>query len=231
MNDDVWFDGDEADAIAALQRRLAVLRTPPAPWGDVLARTRFARPRPKRPRWGARATIATSALLAAALVAWCSARPRSEVTEVIAGRPIAAPAPAVGVRVETTQPPAFVPIPVIVAPPPREEAPVTNARERRSPHRAEPKAPRHLTRNEVRDAIDKVKYRAQLCADGRETDPDSPVRVKLTIDGTTGRVRRALADPPHADTPLGSCVAAELAKAVFPRFGETMLSVKYTLRL
>jgi hypothetical protein len=126
MRDDAWWDGeDEGEPIAELQRMLAPLREPPAPWGDVLARARFTT-LPQRPLVRPFAVAgAAAALAAAALLGWFVGRMSAPellvplhaptTTTPVCDLPVAEPGPppkvvhlALPIPVDVTDVPALV---------------------------------------------------------------------------------------------------------------------------
>ena len=130
MRDDAWWDGEDDEHIAALQRELAPLREPPAPWGDVHARVRFGTVPQSRASAGRRVLAAALAAAAAMALGWWFGRGDAQRATI---EPTPAPAlesvpvahPQSGER-EPVAPPLVVPIPVPVVA--ADEAVATEAR-------------------------------------------------------------------------------------------------------
>src|SRR5690606_9550252 len=85
--------------------------------------------------------------------------------------------------------------------------------------------------SQIRSAMAKVKPQAKACR-GRHGGRDGEkVRVKLSVEGATGRVTSAKPLEDHARTALGRCVADALAKAGLPRFSKPQVGVVYAITL
>jgi hypothetical protein len=78
--------------------------------------------------------------------------------------------------------------------------------------------PDKLSESDVRSAVAPRKSAAKACGAKHGVDPGTVVRVKLSIEGDSGKVMSASAVAPHAGTPVGDCVADALKEAKFRRF-------------
>lgn len=85
--------------------------------------------------------------------------------------------------------------------------------------------------SQVRTAIAKVKPEAKRCGDDHGLAAGDKVRVKLSVEGTSGRVTSAKALGDHAGTAAGRCVARALAKATMPRFSKPTAGILYSVRM
>ena len=75
-----------------------------------------------------------------------------------------------------------------------------------------------------------MKSAAKACG-GKHGGAGQKVYVKLSIQGSTGRVSSSTAKAPHAGTPLGNCVAAELKKAKFKQFKQAQMGFTYGVKM
>lgn len=91
--------------------------------------------------------------------------------------------------------------------------------------------PVKLSAATIRTALAKVKANAKSCRAKFGGTAGEQVRVKLTIDGASGRVTKAAPIDPHTGTALGGCVASALKQAQFDRFGASVQGVQYGVRL
>jgi hypothetical protein len=82
---------------------------------------------------------------------------------------------------------------------------------------------------QIRTALAGPKAKAKTCGPTHRAAAGTAVRVKLSIDGGTGKVTQATPLPPHA-TALGRCIAEQLGRATFPRFAKPAIGVVYTIR-
>jgi len=266
MRDDAWWDGDDDEHIAALQRELAPLREPPPPWGDVHARARFGTAPQSRASAGRRILAAALAAAAAMALGWWFGRGDAQPATIT---PVPAPASALeSVPVadpqsrerEPVASPLVVPIPVPVVA--ADEAVATAARRellgrqfarlnehekaraagRTSPEQDEAAEnveaaarandlPESPTAQEVKDALAPLKGAAKACGVQHGATSGETVKIKLSIEGATGRVTSSTAQSPHAGTELGRCVAEVLANARFPRFRKPSIGVVYPVAM
>lgn len=90
--------------------------------------------------------------------------------------------------------------------------------------------PETLTSAQIRSGLQRVEAQAKRCAVTHGASADTRVRVQLSIDGATGRVRQATPQAPHSDA-LGRCVATALSKATFPAFTRSSMGVIYTVSM
>jgi|GEM_PF-1253426 len=94
----------------------------------------------------------------------------------------------------------------------------------------DPDLPEKLNSSDIKAGIAPTKSAAKSCGPKYGAAPGEKVTVKLTIEGSTGRITSASATGRHAGTVLGACVAAALSKATFPRFRKSSLGVQYPIR-
>lgn len=94
----------------------------------------------------------------------------------------------------------------------------------------DPDLPEKLTSADIKAGVAPHKGPAKACGVKYGAAPGEKVTVKISILGRTGRVTSASAVGHHAATALGKCVAAEIAKAEFPRFQKESLGVQYPIR-
>ncbi|HET6584379.1 MAG TPA: hypothetical protein VFG69_13050 [Nannocystaceae bacterium] len=87
--------------------------------------------------------------------------------------------------------------------------------------------PQVLTASDIKAAMAPVKASAKACGAKHEAPAGTIVKIKLRVEGATGRVTSPVAQSPHAGTELGRCVADAVAKAQFPRFRKAWLGVVY----
>ena len=88
-----------------------------------------------------------------------------------------------------------------------------------------------LTQAEIKAGVDAVLPEARACGPEHDAPAGETVRVRFSIEGATGKVSSSSAQAPHADTPLGRCVAAALERAEFPRFSRSGMGAVYPIRL
>ncbi len=91
-----------------------------------------------------------------------------------------------------------------------------------------PAAPSSL---QIREAMSSVRPQAKACAAKHSGRVGDKVSVKLSVQGSTGKVTSATALDDHAGTPLGRCVADALAKATLPRFAKPQAGVVYSVTM
>lgn len=91
--------------------------------------------------------------------------------------------------------------------------------------------PEKLTQVEIRQAIRPAKSKAKSCGSLHAVAADTLVRVKLSIEGSTGKVVSASAMSPHDSHPVGQCVADILKTATFPRFKTAQQGIVFPVRL
>ena len=91
--------------------------------------------------------------------------------------------------------------------------------------------PDKLSQNDIRGAIGSVKSKAKACGSQHGATAGETVRVKLSIEGSTGNVLSASAMSPHDSTPLGKCVAEALSGANFPRFKSQQQGTTYPVTM
>lgn len=270
---DEWWDDEDDETIAALQRELAPLREPPRPWGDLLARARFTVAQERRAPSVGRWTGVVAGVAAALFVGWLAGRASwPEVVEYGPAMNVAAP------YVEPS-PPIIVPMPVPVPIDPSAllesvelardlrkiemEADREAAKKRSRRPAAAPKEELHvdcildpalaecmkravpqgddppqgddlpdvLNATDIKAAIQKVEAQAKACGPEHGAKSGEKVKIKLTLEGATGRVTATFAQSPHDETELGRCVADVLATARFPRFRKPRLGVVYPVTM
>jgi hypothetical protein len=88
-----------------------------------------------------------------------------------------------------------------------------------------------LSQNDIRGAIGSVKSKAKACGSQHGATAGETVRVKLSIEGATGKVLSSTAISPHDSTPLGKCVAEALSGANFPRFKSQQQGTTYPVTM
>lgn len=91
--------------------------------------------------------------------------------------------------------------------------------------------PDKLTQSQIRDGIEPLKSKAKACGDRFGAPDGTTIRIKLSIEGATGKTLSAAATPPHAGDPLGTCVADALRTASFPRFKSTAQGTTFPVKL
>lgn len=93
---------------------------------------------------------------------------------------------------------------------------------------SEQTVPQRPSRQDVRRSMNSLIGSIRAC--GGETY--DRLVVKLTVDGTTGRVKSAqTVDSTYAGTAVGSCAARVARLAKFPRFAKNEIVVKYPFEL
>lgn len=101
-----------------------------------------------------------------------------------------------------------------------------------SPPAAAPKSlPEKLGTTALRAVLGPAKSTAQTCGPRHGAARGTQVQVKLSIEGSTGRVQSATPLGEHAGTALGRCVADALEAAVFPPFQAAQQGVVWPIRL
>jgi hypothetical protein len=93
------------------------------------------------------------------------------------------------------------------------------------------KLPDRLAQAEIKAGVDAVLPKARACGSKHGAPAGEMVRVKISITGATGKVSSSTPQSPHADTPLGRCVAAALGQAVFPKFSRAGMGAVYPVRM
>ncbi|WP_266221235.1 hypothetical protein [Paraliomyxa miuraensis] len=91
--------------------------------------------------------------------------------------------------------------------------------------------PAKLSTSQLKQAFATTKADARRCGPEHGVDPGVTVRVKLSIEGSTGSVLSATPQDEHATGSLGRCVARALAQTEFPRFSSTRMGTIYSVRL
>jgi predicted Zn finger-like uncharacterized protein len=90
--------------------------------------------------------------------------------------------------------------------------------------------PEKLSQTDLLDGIKGVKASAQACG-SKHGVTGVKIPVKLSIEGSTGRVISASAQGDYAGKPVGNCVAAELKKAEFKKFTSAQMGFTYNVSL
>jgi hypothetical protein len=90
--------------------------------------------------------------------------------------------------------------------------------------------PEKLSQTDLLDGIKGVKASAQACG-SKHGVTGVKIPVKLSIEGSTGRVISAQAQGDYAGKPAGNCVAAELKKATFKKFTSAQMGFTYNVSL
>jgi hypothetical protein len=91
--------------------------------------------------------------------------------------------------------------------------------------------PNLLSVSQVKHAIAPHLAAARACGTTHQVPAGEKIRVKLSIEGATGRVNSSSATAQHQDTPVGKCVAQALSKAKFRRFAKERMGVMYPITL
>ncbi len=91
--------------------------------------------------------------------------------------------------------------------------------------------PDKLSESDVRSGVSPVKGQAKACGAKHGVAPGTVVRVKLSIEGETGKVLSASAMGEHAGTPVGNCVADALKDAKFRRFKSGQQGTTYPVTM
>lgn len=105
------------------------------------------------------------------------------------------------------------------------KAPVSAASTRPAP------LPAKLSVAQLKAALATTKADARRCGPEHGADPGITVRVKLSIEGSSGEVLSATPQGEHASGSLGRCVAQALGQTRFPRFSSTQMGTIYSVRL
>jgi predicted Zn finger-like uncharacterized protein len=100
-----------------------------------------------------------------------------------------------------------------------------------TPAPTDPSLPETLGAAEIKAGVGPVKDAAKACGSKHGAAAGESVKIKLSIAGATGAVTSASAEPPHAGTPLGNCVAAALKKATFKKFRKASLGAVYPVKM
>ncbi len=96
---------------------------------------------------------------------------------------------------------------------------------------ADSNLPVTLSQSDIKSGFEAVKPAAKACGGKHSAAPGTSVNVKVSIDGTTGRVTSSTAQGDQAGTALGNCVAKELMKASFKKFQKAQMGVIYPIRV
>lgn len=91
--------------------------------------------------------------------------------------------------------------------------------------------PNKLSQNDIRGAVNTVKSKAKACGSQHGASSGETVRVKLSIEGATGKVLSASPISPHDSSALGKCVADVLSSATFPRFKSQQQGTTYPVTM
>ncbi len=91
--------------------------------------------------------------------------------------------------------------------------------------------PDKLSESDVRSGVSPVKGNAKACGSKHGVPAGTVVRVKLSIEGDTGKVLSASAMGEHAGTPVGGCVADALKGAKFRRFKSGQQGTTYPVTM
>lgn len=91
--------------------------------------------------------------------------------------------------------------------------------------------PAKLSASQLKAALASTKADARRCGTQHGADPGTRVQVKLSIEGSSGRVVSATPQGDHASGSLGRCVAQALSQTQFPRFGSARMGTLYSVRM
>jgi hypothetical protein len=91
--------------------------------------------------------------------------------------------------------------------------------------------PDKLSLAELREAVTPHKNKAKACGTKHGVEPGTTVRIKLSIEGESGKVISAVPTAPHDTEPVGECIAEVFRGAVFPRFKSPQQGAVYPFRL
>ncbi len=91
--------------------------------------------------------------------------------------------------------------------------------------------PQKLTSIDVRRGFATVKPAAKACGRKHGASSGTKVKVKVSIEGATGKVISAKAIGDLADSPVGTCVSDALRGAQFPRFRAKQMGLTYPVIL
>lgn len=91
--------------------------------------------------------------------------------------------------------------------------------------------PRTPTSAQVKRALQSRFGPAKTCGPAHGATSGETVKIKLSIEGATGRVTNATPQSPHDTGTLGACVAEALAEARFPRFQLPSMGVVVPVRM
>ena len=105
------------------------------------------------------------------------------------------------------------------------------AKGKSKPAAADPSLPEKLAASDIRSGVEPVKSAAKACGGKHGAPSGTSVKVRMSIQGSSGRVVSAKAEPPHTGTALGNCVAGALKKATFKKFRDSQMGVVYPIRL
>ncbi|PRP97689.1 hypothetical protein ENSA5_31960 [Enhygromyxa salina] len=94
-----------------------------------------------------------------------------------------------------------------------------------------PKVPDKLSTSQLRSGMNKIKSAAKKCGGQHGVPPGTKVKVKVSIEGSTGTVSSVAAKGEHAGTPLGSCVEAAVKQATFDVFKKPSMGIDYSLSM
>jgi hypothetical protein len=100
----------------------------------------------------------------------------------------------------------------------------------RERHAAQPKCrplSEKLDIEQVKAGFAAVEKGAQACGKKHGAKPGTKVKIKVKIEGRTGKVVSSEATGPHVDTALGQCVADVGLRARFPCFKKKWIGVVY----
>lgn len=84
-----------------------------------------------------------------------------------------------------------------------------------------------LTIVQVKSGFAKIEKDAKACGKKHGAGPGTKVKIKVEIEGRSGKVISSEPQGPHADTDLGRCVADTGLKARFPCFSKERMGVVY----
>jgi hypothetical protein len=90
--------------------------------------------------------------------------------------------------------------------------------------------PDKLSSTQIKNALAKPKSQSRTCGEIHAAPAGTKVTVRLSVDGSTGRVISAKPQAPNANA-LGSCVADKLSDATFPRFASPAMGILYSVRM
>ncbi len=94
-----------------------------------------------------------------------------------------------------------------------------------------PKLPEKLGSAELKKGFSKIKTKAKACGASNGAAPGTKVKVRVSIEGASGKVTKVEVKGDAAGTPLGKCIEGVVKAAVFDPFKKPAMGLDYSLMM
>jgi hypothetical protein len=94
-----------------------------------------------------------------------------------------------------------------------------------------PALPEKLNASQLRNGFAGIKAAAKKCGQQHGAEAGTKVKIHVSIEGATGKVKSSKAKGEFAGTPLGECVANSATGASFAQFSKAVMGTDFSLRM